>query len=139
MIKGFTDTYYTYKLLKILSARWEDTPAFKAGIIDKNGYKIEEDVLTPEQEKVYRSFDRVAYNLKRVISKVPFSQNPFIRFATAIALLKESDLTEEEIDAMIDDLEEDTPVNTSGGGHVAYTDTPMKKKKVLSRFGETSK
>lgn len=133
LIKTFADTYYTYRILKILSAKWENTDAYKVGIIDSNGNKIV-DELSRDQERSYRSFDRIVYNLKRVMSKVPFSQNPFVRFGTAIALLKENDLTDDELDDIVANIEEEVPVNNSGDGKVAYNDTPLKKKKMLTRL-----
>lgn len=146
LIKSFADTYYSYRLLKILASKWEDTPAYKVGIIDSAGNKIVEKV-SQDQMKEYASFDRIAYNLKRVVSKIPFSQNPFVRFATAIALLKESELTDDDVEKLLKDVDdefdfmpplfkkdEDTPVTNVGSGNIAMSDKPFLTKHILSRL-----
>jgi hypothetical protein len=142
MIRNFVDSYFTYRLIKIIAQKWEYTPAFKAGIVDENGNMIVSN-LTPDQKKYYGPFDRVAYNLKRVVSKVPGSLNPFIRMSSALALLKEEEMTDEMVDILIAEIEEDAPVNTSGGGAVAYPQVPLLKKplkrKTLSEFINFSK
>lgn len=131
------NSWYAYKTIRRLSQRWEDTPAFKAGIIDKSGKKIVKD-LSFEQKREYTAFDRILYNLKRVISKVPGSQNPFIRYATALVLLKEDEATEEFLETILQDIEfdldEETPVVNVGSGHIDLTPTkpaPVHKRKKL--------
>jgi len=142
LISYGVNTYYAYKILRRLSQRWEDTPAFKAGIIDKTGKKIV-DTMTPDQSRQYNALDRIIYNIKRVISKVPGSQNPFIRYGTALALLREDELTEEQLDALLegieldldprDDMDEDTPIVTVGSGNIALTPTLPKNRKMATR------
>lgn len=137
MIKGAISAYYTYRILRILSWRWEDTPAFKAGVVDKTG-KLIADTLTPEQKRSYGSFDRVCYNLKRVMSKIPGGQNPFVRYASALALLKEEEITDEGLESFLLDLEldldEELPTVNVGTGNIDLTPTkggPMHKRKKL--------
>lgn len=142
LISGGVNLWYAYKILRRLSQRWEDTPAYKAGIIDETGKKIVQD-LSRDQSKEYTAFDRIVYNIKRVISKVPGSQNPFIRYGTALALLKEEELTDElleticeAIEADLDlspDIGEDAPVVTVGSGAIDLTPTLPKDRKMFKR------
>lgn len=134
--------WFAYKILRRLSQRWEDTPAFKAGIIDRTGKKIV-DKLTPDQAREYNPLDRIIYNIKRVMSLVPGSQNPFIRYGAALALLKEDELTEELLEKISeaieldldprDDMEEDAPVVTVGTGAIDLTPTLPKNRKMATR------
>lgn len=137
MIKNVISAYYTYRILRILSWRWTETPAFKAGVIDRTG-RVIVDKLTPDQKKAYGSFDRICYNLKRVMSKIPGSQNPFVRYSSALALLKEEDITDEALESFLLDLEldldEELPVVNVGSGHIDLTPKvgrPVHKRKKL--------
>lgn len=144
LISSGINAWYTYKLLRRLSQKWTETPAYKAGIINEKGKKIV-DKLTSSQRREYTPFDRVSYNLKRVISLVPGSQNPFIRYASALALLKEEEENDELLEILLDSIEldleieadESTPIVTVGSGAIDLTPSPRKKKKSLKEAIET--
>ena len=67
MSKGM-DIWYTYQFLKRLSTPWEDTQAFKLGLIGKNGKKIRKPKNTNERN-AYTLFDRMVFNTKRLMQK----------------------------------------------------------------------
>ena len=102
--KGKTfDLWYTYQFVKRLSTPWTDIDAFKLGIIDKNGKKIRSPKTKPERD-AYTLFDRLVYNLKRLLNKTGF-KSKISNFAAAIILLREGedllDMSDYEIENMI--------------------------------------
>lgn len=101
------DIYYTYQFVKRLSTPWEDTSAFKLGIIDRNGKKLRSPKNTKERN-AYTLFDRMVYNVKRILNKAGF-KNRVSNFAAALLLLKEGenilDLSDFEIEHMIKEEE----------------------------------
>lgn len=46
ILKSAADVVYTIRFLKLLVTKFEDTGAFKAGIIDKDGKKIQTSLWT---------------------------------------------------------------------------------------------
>ncbi len=94
ILKSAADLVYTIRFLKLLVTKFEDTDAFKAGIIDKDGKKNKDfsTNLTDDRE-AYRShytpFHRLVFNLKRIMAKVPGGQSVVARYGAALALIKE--------------------------------------------------
>lgn len=83
--------YFTYKFIRLLVTPWEKTPAYKVGIIDEKGnllVKVKD--MTSQQEKVYSYFDRLVYNLKRMMSKIPGGNSKLASYAAALYLIKEN-------------------------------------------------
>ena len=84
------NSYLAFKVIKMLTSKWEETDAFKFGIVDRNGKrKIRLKDMTPKQKAVYGPFDRVIYNLKRLIQKAGLSKTQLGSFAAALWLMKE--------------------------------------------------
>lgn len=84
------DTYYTYRFLRLLTSKWEDIPAFKLGIIDRNGKLIKKtNTLTGEEKAEYTLFHRLVFNLKVALDKLPIS-NTLSSYAAALYLLREN-------------------------------------------------
>jgi hypothetical protein len=86
---GVVGTYYSLKLLRVLSSKWTDTEAYKAGIVDETGKKIV-NKLSAAQKKVYTPFDRICYNMKRLLSKIPGQQTFVGSIATIMWLMREN-------------------------------------------------
>ena len=110
------DLVYTLRFLRLLTTKWEDTNAFKLGLIDDNGKKIKKPQTT-EEKSAYNLFHRLVYNIKKLINKVPGGKSKIASYAAALLLLKEnynlSDASLEKIIAesgidILDFLSEDT-------------------------------
>jgi len=100
IISRAADTYYTYRFLSTLVTKWEDTEAYRLGIIDENGKNLikARDLRTKEEKDSYTVFHRLVFNLKRLIEKVPLGKSRIASYAAALFLLKEeTGFTEEEI------------------------------------------
>ena len=87
---GIVDTLIVFRILKLLTTKWENHQAYKLGLIDKNGNRIKDKKVESSQEKDALSLlHRLVFNLKRIVQKVPFGKTAFASYAVAIALLKE--------------------------------------------------
>ena len=95
ILKSAADVVYTIRFLKLLVTKFEDTDAFKAGIIDEDGNKVKNyDMGDMKKREAYRdhytSFHRLVFNLKRLMAKVPGGQSIVARYGAALALIKEN-------------------------------------------------
>ena len=72
-----TDYYLTYKFIKALIQPFDKTDAYKLGIIDDEGniLKKKRDLKTSEEKDAYGYFNRMVWNLKKLIQKVPIIGN----------------------------------------------------------------
>jgi len=94
ILKSAADLVYTIRFLKLLVTKFEDTDAFKAGIIDKDGKKNKDfNTNSMDDREAYRShytpFHRLVFNIKRIMAKVPGGQSAVARYGAALALIKE--------------------------------------------------
>ncbi len=131
------DLFIVYEFVKRLSQPWTETDAFKLGLIDKDGKK-QRNAKTPEEKKAMTYFDRLVFNLKRILGKVGLSSKTST-FAAALFLMKEQSnialpilcddmnwivegFTGQAILVESGQVEEDAPTNAVGGGAIAGTD-----------------
>ena len=82
------DTVYTLRFLRLLTTPWEETGAFKAGLIDDEGNKIKKP-FTEKEKSVYNTFHRLVFNVKKLINKVPGGKSKIASYAAALFLIKE--------------------------------------------------
>ena len=62
------DTVITFRVLKLLTTKWEDQEAFKAGLIDDKGKRIKSvKIDTTEKKQAYTFLHRLVFNLKRIM------------------------------------------------------------------------
>ena len=84
------DIYIVYRIVRQLTTPFDETEAFKLGVIDANGK-----LLVPvykqndKQKATYTLFDRLIFNLKRLIEKLPGGKSKLGTYAAALFLLKE--------------------------------------------------
>ena len=79
------DLVYTFRFLKLLTSSWEDTSAFKLGIIDAKGKRDKSVAIdTSEKKSSYTAFHKLVFNIKRLIPAGKFGS-----YASALFLLKE--------------------------------------------------
>lgn len=104
ILKSAADVVYTIRFLKLLVTKFEETDAFKSGIIDANGNRIKDyDMNDPDKradyKEYYTSFHRLVFNLKRIMAKVPGGQSMVARYGAALALIKEhGDLSDRQLE-----------------------------------------
>ena len=70
------DTVIVFRVLKLLTTKWEDHEAFKTGLIDANGKRIKsKKPKTKEEKNSYTYLHRLVFNLKRLIEMLPLGKN----------------------------------------------------------------
>lgn len=87
----FVDSVIAYRILRLLTTPFEDTDAFKLGIIDKKGKELKSmsDLHTVDERDAYTILHRLVFRIKRIIEKVPVSNKRIVSFAAALSLIKE--------------------------------------------------
>jgi hypothetical protein len=83
-----------YKFLKALVTPFDQTNAYKLGIIDDEGtiLKKKKTLKTQEEKDAYKLFDRMIWKLKRFMGKVPLGKTKLASFAAALWFLKEEEI-----------------------------------------------
>jgi len=157
MATKFGDLILAYNFIKRLVTPFDETDAFKLGIIDENGKKIKEP-KSSEEELSYSAFNRLVFNIKKLIERVPGGKSKLASYAAALFLIRESQdtkehYTEAEIMQALEEnmdylaqhdkktykkLFEDAPATSTAGvaGTGDDADTvPVKKKKQIEKDG----
>ena len=94
MLKRAGDLVYTFRFLRLLTTSFEDTEAFKRGIIDKDGKRNKDFKLNTMDNRdayadYYTPFHRLVFNIKKIMAKAPGGSTKLASYATALYLLKE--------------------------------------------------
>ena len=83
------DSVIAYRILRMLTIPFEETDAYKLGIIDAKGKELKRmaQLHTAEERDAYTILHRMVYRIKRIIEKVPVDNKRIITFAAAFASL----------------------------------------------------
>ena len=133
------DLFLVYQFIKRLTTPFVTTKAYTLGLIDKNG-KTLRSPKTAEEKDAFGYYDRIIFNLKRLIEKIPGGKTRIATYAAAILLLREErgdnildnrlleNVLHEHMD-MLPDIsmnsileaisEDGAPANSAGGGNIA--------------------
>jgi hypothetical protein len=96
MSSRIADNIIAYKILTMLVTPFEETSAFKLGIIDKKGNKIK-DVNSDAEKDSYDYLDKLVFNMKKIINKLPGGDAKLKNIIAALYLLKEHNKYHDEI------------------------------------------
>jgi hypothetical protein len=136
------DLILIYQFLKRLTTPFEKTEAFKLGLIDKDGKKLRSPE-TSQEEKAYGYFDRLTFNIKKLIEQLPGGKSKLASYAAALFLIRESQsprktYTDQELvegleeimeqiktDKTYSDLMEEVPANATGAAVAGTGDDPV--------------
>lgn len=83
LIKKAGDLVYTFRFLRLLTLNFEDTEAYKLGLIDDKGKKLR-NAETSEEKNVYTPFHKLVFNIKKLIPGGKIGS-----YASALYLLKD--------------------------------------------------
>ena len=87
---GPLDAFIVYKFVRLLTTPFDETDAFKTGVIDGNGkLLIDTSKMTDKQSDSYTLFNRLVFNIKRLIEKIPGGKSKIGTYAAALYLFKE--------------------------------------------------
>jgi len=97
------DNLIAYKMLTMLITPFEETEAFKLGIIDKDGKNLikSSKLQTSEQKDSYSYLNRLVFNIKKIINRLPGGDTKLKNLVAAFWLVKES--YENKREMMIED------------------------------------
>ena len=92
------DLFVTYRFLRLLTTPFEDTQAYKLGIIDASGNRIMQkrikkpvvELVTSEQKNSYTILHKLVFNIKKIFAKVPGLRTKVGTYAAALFLLKDT-------------------------------------------------
>ena len=94
------DLFVTYRFIKLLVTPFDKTPAFKLGIIDKDGNRLKEKTVargmqptqlnTIEEKGAYTILHKLVFNIKKIFGKVPGLRTKLGTYAAALFLLKDT-------------------------------------------------
>ena len=82
------DLFIVYQFIKRLTTPFDETEAFNLGLIDANGKSLKKASTKPERDAM-TPFDRMIFNMKRLLSKVPGGRTRLGSYAAALLLLRE--------------------------------------------------
>lgn len=152
---SLVDNAIAIRIIYLLITPFNQTDAFKHGIIDATGkpLKTASQLKTNAEKDSYTMLHRLVFRLKRVLGTLPFGQTNLASYAAAYALVKEQleeeieyDDPEEILISILNNLEnhdtkefnvlfekllEDVPTNTTAG---IQTDIPTIKKKDIKKY-----
>lgn len=97
----FVDSLIAYRILQLLVTPFENTDAYKLGIIDKYGRELKpmSQLNTVAEKDAYSILHRLVFRLKKIIEKVPIENKKLVSMAAAYALIRENyNVTKEPID-----------------------------------------
>ena len=150
MASKISDIIFTYSLKRLVTP-FNKTRAYELGIIDERGAKLK-DPKTKEELNSFSTFERLVFNIKKIIERLPGGKSKIASYGAALFLIREhknpkEHYTEREI---IEELEknmkyleehdiktfknfrkEDAPANSSGpavAGTGTDSDTVIVKK-----------
>lgn len=90
LIKRAGDLVYTFRFLKLLVTKFENTEAYKLGIIDATGKRDKSvEIDSSEKASAYTPFHKLVFNIKKVLAKIPGGSSTLASYAAALYLLKE--------------------------------------------------
>jgi hypothetical protein len=81
------DLYLVYEFIRRLAIPWEETDAFKLGIIDDKG-KLLKKPSGSEEKDAYNPYNRLIFNIKRLLAKFGL-HSKVSSYAAALFLIKE--------------------------------------------------
>ena len=94
------DLFVTYRFIKLLVTPFDQTPAFKLGIIDKDGNRVMEKTVSrgmqptvligDEKKSAYTILHKLVFNIKKIFGKVPGLRTKLGTYAAALFLLKDT-------------------------------------------------
>ncbi len=92
------DLFVTYRFLRLLTTPFEDTDAYKLGIIDEKGNRIMQDkakkpqvpLVSSQEKNAYTILHKLVFNIKKIFNKVPGLRSKVGTYAAALFLLKDT-------------------------------------------------
>lgn len=87
----FIDSIIAYRILRMLTTPFEETEAYRLGIVDAKGKELKRmsSLNSVNEKDAYSILTRMVFRIKRIIEKVPVENKKLLSFAAALSLVKE--------------------------------------------------
>jgi hypothetical protein len=130
------DNLIAYKVLKMLVTNFTDTEAFKLGIIDAKGKNLRKanTLKNSEERDAYTFLNRLVFNMKKIINKLPGGENKTKSLVAALWLVKETYESGSRSTAMMQ--EKFDKLITMMDNRVSLVEEELLVKKFLSEEGD---
>lgn len=103
------DAYYSFRFVRLLTTPFNETEAYKLGIIDEKGKRTSKALTSGEEKSAYTVFHRLVFNIKKLLERVPGGKSKMASYAAAFFLLKEHlDLSDETLEKLLKKMELET-------------------------------
>lgn len=91
MSSRIIDNLIAYRILYMLVTPFKDTKAYKLGIIDDKGTNLRKmsTLKTSEERDAYTYLNRLVFNMKKIIAKLPGGDSKLTNLVAALFLVKE--------------------------------------------------
>jgi hypothetical protein len=128
----FVDSIIAYRILTLLVTPFENTEAFRRGIIDAKGKELKKmsDLNTVEDRDAYTLLHRLVYRIKKIIEKVPIDNKKIVSLAAAYSLIKEHLETNKEPINLEEQFLHRLDSNLSE--EITYLETVLNEKKMFT-------
>ena len=84
------DLFVTYRFIRLLTTPFNESEAFKMGIIDEKGKRTDKKLTTSKEKNAYTVLHKLVYNIKKIFEKVPGLRTKVGTYASALFLLKDT-------------------------------------------------
>jgi hypothetical protein len=130
------DNLIAYKVLKMLVTNFTDTEAFKLGIIDAKGKNLRKanTLKNSEERDAYTFLNRLVFNMKKIINRLPGGENKTKSLVAALWLVKETYESGSRSTAMMQ--EKFDKLITMLDNRVSLVEEELLVKKFLSEEGD---
>lgn len=90
------DAYLMMKMVDYFIKPWDSFPAYKLGIINKNGKPLKKSsqLKTHAEKSAYGILQRLCFRMRRLIESLPGGKTKLAKYLTVYALFKESNDSE---------------------------------------------
>lgn len=146
-MSALVDNVIALKLLKMLVTPFDHTEAFKLGIIDAKGKVLRpaSTLKTQEERNAYDYLDRLVFNVKRLVNKLPGGESQLKNLTAAYFMVKEkyegksSYINEAQFTALVAKLDRVTLVEEQLAVEEALEEARMSAAVKLQRAFEREK
>ena len=100
------DNLIAYRFLTMIVTPFKRTDAYKLGIIDEDGNNLipKKELETTKQKNAYTALHRLAFNIKKLIAKIPGGKSMLASLTAALVLLRESEGGLEDFEQELRDI-----------------------------------
>ena len=106
---GAVDNLFALRMLKMLIQPFNQSDAYRLGVIDSNGnVKVEPSKMTSAQKNAYDLLDRIVFTIKRLLNRLPGGESQLKNLIAAYYLVREcyerddDMITEQQLNDIVD-------------------------------------